>query len=105
MGDAQPGHELRQSLPRQSEFTRRLHPSPTAAREGGANEVLLEESSRLMEPPRIRNRPFGEHRRQRRHRHDAATAGADDQRGQYVLQLSNVARPVVLGEGGKHRRA
>src|SRR5262249_28818348 len=96
--DPQPPHQLRQSLPRNPELARRLHAATAAACERGANEVLFEHAPRLIEAPCVRDWRLRKHRRQCRHRHDTTAAGADDERREHVLQLTDIPWPVVLGE-------
>ena len=103
-GDAESGHELREALSGEAELCGSAAAMAAAAHQRRADEPLLERPPRLLEPPTVRRFCDRELRRQRRRRHDAALRTPHRERGQHVLQLAHVSRPVIARERRDRRR-
>ena len=92
-------HQLRKTLAAHSKRRSRLAAMPRRSSERRANESLLELESRVLQRFVRRHVRSSRNRRwQRRCADDTALRNRDDERGEHVLQLSNVARPIIPRE-------
>src|SRR5262249_39954750 len=96
--DPKPGHQLVQSLTADAELGRRARPMTTGAHERGSHEGLLERSPRRRQPPDVTSRPTREVWRKRARRDDSALLAPNREGRQNVLQLADVAGPVVRAQ-------
>ena len=100
-GDSESSHQLRQALTRDAEFLRSSRPMPACPDERRANEPFFEGSARVVQPHRVGEPRFSKLRSQSGRRDDATLGAAHDERRQHILELSNVAGPVVARQRGQ----
>src|SRR4029453_18639039 len=75
-----------------------------AAHERGPHEPLFECLARVVEAPGVVAVARSELRRQRGWGHHTTPGTADGECGHHVLQLANVAWPIIARERGQRRR-
>ena len=99
--DTQASHELRQALAGDAELVGRAAAMASRLHQRGADEGVFKGSSSCPEAQGRGLRDRRDLRGQRGRRHDTALRAPDDERGEHILELPDIARPVV----GRQRRS